>query len=153
MSEALAIAMAQKVALVLTAAVEAEAFSLEFAVSRAYVPRVDISEGEGDELQAIVAPARESLTARETRGTWGDRHRLDIAILKRVADDANATIDPLMRLVQEVRDFTGLHRLEYETGRFAALMEVANRPTYDQDKLDVEKVFFSLITLTYYADR
>jgi hypothetical protein len=80
-----------------------------------------------------------------TRGQEQWELVLDVAVQQKIAV-TNATIDPLMTLVEQVETFIGNQSLTL--GR---ILEVRNEPIYSEEHLKQFGVFTSLLVCTYRA--
>jgi len=77
---------------------------------------------------------------------------VDIAVQKKVADEINATIDPLSSFLEEVSDL--FHGLVLEPADTPDSLDGGEDTTtieliYSQDQLYQNKMFFGLITVTF----
>lgn len=130
-----------------TAELNDSAFSQAFTASREYAPTIK-AEDLAD-LRVIVAPGGIE-TERLSRTTVAVRYKIDIGILKRVDSDV-AEIDNLIELANEIRLFFDnppktLERLQTARLSGAATIE----PLYDPDQLRQNRVFASVVRLTYF---
>lgn len=132
------------------------AFSLPFTATRAYAPVFHKEDESGaDPLAALtvcVVPVGlepVTLSRRDDEYTY----RVDVAVLKRVGegpltqDQINAACDPLMQVVEEIADL--LRSTAAIPGLPARFMTFANAPVFDYQRLDAERLFASLLTVTF----
>lgn len=132
----------------------AATLSLAFTAERRYVPRFKLRKnqpGEGadlpdlETLRVTVVP-RELSAATLTRRSHDFDYLIDVAVQKRLDDDEPATVDPYMRLTEEVID---LFRGGTLTTVDAKCVAVANEPIYAPELLNDANVFTSVVTLTF----
>jgi len=126
------------------AALATATLSQSFVVERAYVPvhRRDDLDG----LLLTVVPASIATTLVDRTPRHEHEYRVDIGIQQAV-DPTNTNVDPLMLLAQEVMDlFRGRPLVGYEA---AGCTGAANNPIYVPQHLDEERVFTSVVSLTF----
>lgn len=75
---------------------------------------------------------------------------IDVAVQKKLDTGDNAEIDPLMQLVEEIGEFFRLKRLNAVA---ATWIKTENAPVYALEHLDQQRVFTSVLTLTFRAVR
>ena len=133
-----------QVADAVVASLNAGSFSVPFVAQRRYRPTFDLAEL--DTLRVSVVP--ESVeTINATRSASYFDCTVDIGIQQKVdADDAGA-IDALMDLVQEIVDHLRMQRLDDLPE--AAWLRIANKPVFAPEHLDQQRVFTSVVTVTY----
>lgn len=152
MPASVVIAIADAVA----AALNAASLSLSFVAVRSYVPVFHKEDREGpDELAALTVcvVARELSMVTLSRRDDDFDYVVDVGVFKRIGsgdmtnDQVNAACDPLMRFVEELAD---LIRSEAVRASLPArFMGLANVPIYDPVKLDDERLFASLLSLSF----
>lgn len=84
-------------------ALNAHAFSQPFTAVRAFIPRVDLGEMSETLHVTVVPTAVESKL--DTRTTSQHEYVVEIGVQKKPPSLANVSLDPLMRLVEEIADF------------------------------------------------
>lgn len=140
---AVVVEIAESVTAVLNAATLSQAFTAE----RAYVPVHELPDLV--DLAVTVVPTSIGVTPL-TRHSDDHEYTVDIGVQKRCTPDTTEA-DPLMLLVQEIID---LFRGKTLTGYTAAkCLRVANDPIYVPVFLDEERVFTSVVTLTFRVAR
>lgn len=130
------------------ASLNAGTFSIQFQAARSYQPVYELSQLQ--ELRVSVVP--KSLTA--TAATRSDGFfdcAIDIGIQRKVNADDAETLDGLMSLVEEIADRLRFQRLEAFPG--AVWLAIANDPIFAPDHLEKERVFTSVVTVTYRVRR
>jgi hypothetical protein len=133
--------------------------SQSFTAIRAYVPTFGKQDSDADEfaeLRVTVVAAELTMATLSRRDDDFD-YVVDVAIQKRIDREAiedadfNAEVDPLMLLAEEVMDlFRGKRLTGYET---ALCVAAANRPIFAPEHLDEQRLFTSLIRLTFRVAR
>jgi hypothetical protein len=139
-------AIADAVKTALNDAVADETLSMTFAAERLFVPYATLEALE--DLHVYVMPVERVVTKRD-RGELQSDVRVDVAVIKRIEADpkteaANAELDPLLELVEEIVELFG--RGEYGGARWLA---TENPGLFDIDRLNTSKTFLSLVTLTF----
>ena len=76
---------------------------------------------------------------------------VDVAVQKKLATTDAAEIDPLMLFVQELADLLRLKRLAAMPA--AAWVKTENVPVYALEHLEQQRVFTSVVTVTYRVAR
>lgn len=124
-------------------------FTRKFRAERKYVPVVKLSDM--DRLHVTVVPRGTTGTRQDRAGgtggsRWQDDLEIDVAIQQRaVTEWANAEIDALMGLVQEV--VTYLRNGTLATAGYR-IMSTTNVPIYSVEQLEQLRQFTSVITVT-----
>ena len=136
-----------EIAEAVVAAIEAATLSQPATVERAYVPVHELTDLV--DLAVTVVPTSIGVTPL-TRHSDDHEYTVDIGVQKRCTPDTTDA-DPLMLLVEEIID---LFRGKTLTGYTAAkCLRVANDPIYVPAHLDDERVFTSVVTLTFRVAR
>jgi len=122
-------------------ALNGEDFSMDFTAARVYRPSYDLKDVK--DLTVVVAPRANEITLLNRRD---DQYEVtvQIGVLKKLDDEDNAEIDPLMALVQEICEF--LSRKAMGTGLW---LSTKNDPIYLAEHLHQYRQFTSVITATY----
>jgi hypothetical protein len=118
-------------------------FSQPFTAARHYLPKFDLKETAS--LVVAVAPrsfTSEVLSRERDQETLG----VDVGVLKRLASEAASEIDPLVNLVQELKD---RFRAKSITTPAAVCTEIVIDPLYDIDFLDQKRQFVSVLQLSW----
>ena len=123
------------------AELNATQFSQPFEAKRSYLPRFDLPEMK--DVHVTVVPKGVTVLPG-TRVHNQHDYEIDVAVQKKVAD---AAIDPLMRLVEEIAD-------HFRSKRLAAMSNVAwagtaHSPIYAPEHLEQMGQFTSVLTLTF----
>lgn len=137
--------MADAVAAELNAADEGT-FSQAFTATRRVLPRVKL-EDLGS-LHVTVAPKAADIS-RASRSDSQVELKVDIGVQKKLGRDLDAELPPLSALVEEIADF--LSDRSPSDAPWATWAGVENDPVYDPGHLAEERVFTSVLTVTYRA--
>jgi len=120
-------------------------FSQELTAERKYQPAVELKDLKT--LHVTIVPKSQTITPASRSDSDFDS-TIDIGIQKKL-DSADADeLDALMTLVEEVVDCLRSIR---PVG--AAFVAIENEPVFDPDHLDTQRVFTSLLTVTYRVRR
>jgi hypothetical protein len=130
------------------ASLNAAPFSLPFTAERKYQPAFELSQLH--ELRVSVVPKSLAATAATRADVFFDC-AIDIGVQRKVNADDAPTLDGLMHLVEEITDRLRFHRLEALPG--AAWLAIENDPIFAPDHLEKERVFTSVLTVTYRVRR
>lgn len=144
--------IADAVAAALNAAVAASAFpaGVNFTAVRAHLPEKDVSGYQN--LTVIVAVKgyeKEVLSRRDAQWTVD----IDVGTVQHVADKTNATLDPLVLIVQTMASKTVLEKALSANGGRAEWIRTSSQPHFDRDRLSTKNLFFNLTTYTYVTVR
>jgi len=123
--------------------VNAASLSLPFTAERVYLPRHTLLELE--DLTVSVVPRLNLFKAGARRHPTKDIS-VDIGVEQKT-DGSLSEIDPLLLLVEELHDLFFHRRLDTPAG--VVWQEITNEPLYSPERLDEERVFMSVITVTY----
>lgn len=118
-------------------------FSQDFEAKRFYRPVFDAVQLKT--LRVSVVPKRIEVSTQARNRNQYDVS-IDVAVQKKLDSDTNEEIDPLMALVEEVGEFFRLRAL---TSIAAAWVKTENVPIYALEHLDQQRVFTSLLTITF----
>lgn len=140
MSTVLAIADA------VAASLNAGSFDPPLAAVRRYLPTFELADLA--ELKVSVVP-RSLAIANATRATGYFDCAIDIGVQKKLDDDAE--IDALVDLVERIADHLRQKRLA--AAPEAAFMSITNEPVVAAEHLDTQRVFTSILTVTYRVRR
>ena len=124
-------------------ALEAETFSLECTVERAYIPHYEPEDLQG--LTVTIVP-KERLKENQARTTSSDKPAVDIAIQQKVDDTTPDVLDPLFAFACEIEAF-----LERKRMAGASWVRSIHPFIYSPDHLRQKRIFTSVITVTYKA--
>lgn len=148
----MALAPVLEIADAVAAELNTASFSLPFIAERKYVPIYRMAEADGLKVQ-VVAAELSAATALTRSRLYDLEYVIHVGIQQAIprsgeALDASA-IDPLMVLAAEVVGHFQGRTLETDGGLSVACSAVANRPIYDPKLLDSERVFVSVVALTF----
>jgi hypothetical protein len=128
------------------ASINAGTFAQPVQAERRYQPTFELPDLA--ELKVSVVPKAVTITnATRTDGYFDCA--VDIGVQKKIADDAE--IDVLVSLVEELADHLRQKRLDSFPD--AAFVSVANEPVFAPEHLDTQRVFTSVLTVTYRVRR
>ncbi len=130
------------------ASLNASPFSLPFTAERRYQPVFDLSQLQ--ELRVSVVPKSLTVTAATRSDAFFDC-AIDIGIQRKVNADDAAALDGLMHLVEEIGDHLRFHKLDAFPS--AAWLAIENDPIFSPEHLEKERVFTSVLTVTYRVRR
>jgi len=140
----LLIAIADEVVAALNGSGSVGPFSIDFTATRAYVPAKKLEDMA--DLWVVVVPRNlEKFIAG--RDAWQKDYSVDIGVHQKVADTENATVDPLMGLVEEIADY--FEGLRVETTPAAVCVEITHTAPYIVAHLKDLRVFASIISLKF----
>lgn len=111
---------------------------------RHYRPQFDLAELKT--LRVSVVPKSIAITGAGRNSNQHDVS-VDVAVQKKLATEALAEIDALMELVQAIADALRLRRLAAMPE--ALWLRTENAPVYAPEHLEQQRVFTSVLTLTY----
>ncbi len=124
-------------------------FSEPFEARRCYLPLLELPALK--DLHVSVVP-RGVTVANIGRGVNQHEVQVDVAVQKRVGEEATEELDALMGLVEEIADeFSRTPRLASYPG--AVRTNVENTPIYAQEHLAEMRLFTSVLTLTFRVAR
>ena len=126
------------------AKLNAASFAQEFTAERHYRPVFDLPEM--GTLHVTVVPQGMAL-GPAGRGCNQYDYRIDIAVQQKFEDGDTAELDPLMSLVEQIADYFRLQRLDGYPA--AAWIKTENDPIYAVDHMEQNRVFTSVLTLTF----
>jgi len=119
-------------------------FSQSFTAVRKFIPKYTLEELETLRVTTVPKANEESLLTR----TESQREvQIDIGIHKKIGSDEETEVLPLIALAEEIMQYIRKLKLTNAPGVLWVRME--NNPTYSQEYLQKERVFFSLITVSY----
>jgi hypothetical protein len=125
------------------AQLNAATFSQPLTAARHYAPSFELPDMET--LHVTVVPrAISNASLDRSRDTFS--YEIDVAVQKK-ADMAQATLDALVSLVEEVADHFRAGPLASFPG--ARCMDVKSAPVFSQEHLDELRQFTSVLTLTF----
>ena len=123
-------------------------FSEAFTSERRVLPEFGLEDLA--ELKVTVVPKRVEITG-STRATSQYEIAVDIGVQKKLGKDLDTEVAALGTLVDEIADY--LCRRQLTAAPFAAWVSIANEPVYAPDHLAEQRVFTSVLTVSYRAMR
>ncbi len=142
--------LAEALKTALNAAVEADAFSMEFAAERYYAPSFNLKDM--GTLHVSIVP-KSSDESRLTRGGLSDELQIDVSIQKKPETATKEEIDALMDFVKEVSEFIRTAANLTLTDGTAKWQRAKNEPIYSPEHLKQFGLFTSLLTVTFTLSR
>ena len=121
-------------------------FSETFTAQRMVLPAFDLPDLA--ELKICIVPKSVTITA-STRTASQYEIAVDIGIQKKLGKDLDAGVESLGTLVDEIADY--LTRRPLAAAAFAAWTGIENEPVYAPEHLTEQRVFTSVLTVTYRA--
>jgi len=113
---------------------------------RRVLPEFELSELA--DLKVSVVPKGVQITGA-TRATSQYEIAVDIGIQKKLGKDLDAEVAALGTLVDQIADY--LRSRQLSAAPFAAWIRIANEPVYAPEHLAEQRVFTSVLTVTYRA--
>lgn len=130
------------------ASLNAGTFSQAFEAVRTYQPVIELSDVPT--LQVSVVPRSIAITTAARDSNYFDC-AVDVGVQQKVNPDAPGALDELMTLVEELADH--LRRQRLEEAPQAAWVSIENEPAFASEHLDQQRVFTSVLTVTYRVRR
>ncbi|GJQ27714.1 MAG: hypothetical protein HBSAPP02_27460 [Phycisphaerae bacterium] len=129
-----------------TSSLNAGPFDPALNAERRYQPAFDLADLAA--LKVSVVPKSVTISnATRTDGYFDCA--VDIGVQKKITDDAE--IDALVNLIEEIADHLRQKRLD--DAPEAAFVSIANEPVFAPEHLDTQRVFTSVLTVTYRVRR
>jgi len=132
----------------IVASLNAGSFSMQFQAERCCQPVHELSQLQA--LKVSVVPKSLTATAATRLDGFFDC-AIDIGIQHKVDADDQEALDGLMHLVEEIGDHLRFRKLDAFPN--AAWLAVENDPIFAPDHLEKERVFTSVLTVTYRVRR
>lgn len=121
-------------------------FSQTFAAERLVLPIFELADLA--ELKVTVVPRSLQITG-STRAASQYEVAIDIGVQKRVGKQVDDDVEALSTLVDEIADY--LRRRPLSGASYVAWVSIANEPVYAPEHLAEQRVFTSVLTVTYRA--
>jgi len=132
----------------IVASLNVGSFSQQFQAERHYQPVVELQQLQ--QLKVTVVPKSVSISAASRQDSFFDC-AIDIGVQRKIDADNPEVLDSLMHLVEEIADHLRFKRLD---GFPAAVwFSIENDPIFAPDHLEKERVFTSVLTVTYRVRR
>lgn len=129
-------------------AIQAGSYGEPVAVERKYRPTFELADLT--QVQVSVVPRAVSITTATRDSSYFDC-AIDVGVQKKVNADSADDIDALMTLVEQVADQLRMKRLD--DAPEAAWVSIENEPAFASEHLDQQRVFTSVLTVTYRVRR
>jgi len=126
------------------ASAPAGTFNQAFTPQRRVLPQFELSELK--DLQVSVVP-RSVENSPAARGLTLKDVQVDIGVQKRLGKDLGAEIDPLLTLIEQIDAW--LRQRPLQAAGNAPWLKSANDPLYASEHLAEDRVFTSVLTVTY----
>ena len=139
-------ALAMDIADAVVAELASGSFSQAIAPQRMVLPEFDLASLA--ELRVTVVPKAVEITG-STRSVSQYDVQIDIGVQKKLGKDLDAGVPALCELVDEIAAF--LKRRLLAGAPYAAWVRSANEPIYAPEHLAEQRVFTSVLTVTYRA--
>jgi hypothetical protein len=127
-------------------AADAETFSQSFTAYRKVLPEFELADLA--DLKVTVVPKGIEITG-STRSMSQYDISIDIGIQKKVGKDVDADVAALSTLIDEISEY--LTRRVLAAAPWARWVNISSEPLYDPSHLANQRVFTSVLTLTYRA--
>ena len=137
--------IADAVAAELNAAVEGT-FTEDFTAQRLVLPEFDLAELA--DLKVSVVPKAVTITG-STRSASQYEIAVDVGVQKKLGKDLDSEVAALGTFVDEIADY--LRQRALTQAAYAAWVSIANEPVYAPEHLAGDRVFTSVLTVTYRA--
>jgi len=118
-------------------------FNQPFTPQRRVLPQFELSELK--DLKVTVVPRAVEITSA-TRAHSQHDVQIDIGVQKRLGKELESEIEPLVELVEQIAAYLGRRPLGSIP---AAWVRTANDPIYAAEHLADDRVFTSVLTVTY----
>ena len=137
--------IADAVAAELNAAVEGT-FTESFTAQRLVLPEFDLVELA--DMKVSVVPKAMTITGA-TRSASQYEIAVDVGVQKKLGKDLDSEVAALGTFVDEIADY--LRQRALTQAAYAAWVSIANEPVYAPEHLAGDRVFTSVLTVTYRA--
>ena len=139
-------ALAIDIADAVVAELSSGAFSQAITPVRRVLPEYELADLK--ELRVTVVPASVEIEGA-SRAVCQHDVRIDIGVQKKLGKNLDAEVAELCGLVEQIGEF--LKRRPLAALPYAAWVRSANEPVYAPDHLAEQRVFTSILTITYRA--
>ncbi|MBI1373632.1 MAG: hypothetical protein GC159_12960 [Phycisphaera sp.] len=123
-------------------------FSQAFTAQRQVLPIFELADLAA--LKVTVVPRSVQITG-STRAASQYEIAIDVGVQKRVGKQVDDDVETLSTLVDEIADY--LRRRQLSQATYAAWISIDNEPVYAPEHLAEQRVFTSVLTVTYRALR
>jgi len=121
-------------------------FTPSFTAVRRVLPVFDLADLA--DLKVSVVPKRVEITG-STRSASQYEIAVDIGIQKKLGKDLDSEVAALSTLVDQIADY--LRRRPLGAAPFASWVSISNEPVYAPEHLAEQRVFTSVLTVSYRA--
>lgn len=129
-------------------AIQTGSYGEPIAVERKYRPAFELTELT--QVQVTVVPRSMTITTATRDSSYFDC-AIDVGVQKKVNADEVEDLDLLMALVEQIADQLRMKRLD--DAPEAACVSIENEPVFASEHLDQQRVFTSVLTVTYRVRR
>jgi DNA-binding XRE family transcriptional regulator len=133
-----------QVAEAVAAELSAATFSQSIAVARAYLPRIELADLKT--LRVTVVPSGVIVATASRNQTQRDV-AIDVAVQKKLGQEQNEALDPLLALAEEIAEHFRGKRLDSFPD--AAWVKTEFKPIYALEHIEQLRTFTSVLTLTF----
>lgn len=121
-------------------------FTPSFTAVRRVLPEFDLADLA--DLKVSVVPKRVEITG-STRSASQYEIAVDIGVQKKLGKDLDSEVAALSTLVDQIADY--LRRRPLGAAPFASWVSIGNEPVYAPEHLAEQRVFTSVLTVSYRA--
>lgn len=133
-----------QVADAVVAELDVTTFSQPITAIRSYLPRVELADLKT--LKVTVVPSSVTVAAASRSQTQRDV-AIDVAVQKKLGQEQNVSLDPLLALAEEVAEHFRAKRLDSFPGALCVKTEF--KPIYAPEHIEQLRTFTSVLTLTF----
>jgi hypothetical protein len=133
-----------QVAEAVIAELNATTFSQPITAIRSYLPRVELADLKA--LKVTVVPSSVTVAAASQSQTQRDV-AIDVAVQKKLGQEQNPSLDPLLALAEEIAEHFRAKRLDSFPGALCVKTEF--KPIYAPKHIEQLRTFTSVLTLTF----
>ncbi|TXG97029.1 MAG: hypothetical protein E6R08_07915 [Nevskiaceae bacterium] len=133
-----------QVAEAVVAELNATTFSQPITAIRSYLPRVELADLKT--LKVTVVPSSVTVAAASRSQTQRDV-AIDVAVQKKLGQEQNVSLDPLLALSEEIAEHFRTKRLDSFPG--ALCVKIEFKPIYAPEHIEQLRTFTSVLTLTF----
>lgn len=133
-----------QVAEAVVAELNAATFSQPITATRSYLPRVELADLKV--LKVTVVPSSVTVAAVSRSQTHRDV-AIDVAVQKKLGQEQNISLDPLLTLAEEIAEHFRAKRLDSFPGALCVKTEF--KPIYAPEHIEQLRTFTSVLTLTF----
>ena len=133
-----------QVAEAVVAELNATTFSQPITAIRSYLPRVELADLKT--LKVTVVPSSVTVAAASRSQTQRDV-AIDVAVQKKLGQEQNVSLDPLLALAEEIAEYFRAKRLDSFPGALCVKTEF--KPIYAPEHIEQLRTFTSVLTLTF----